>query len=133
MSHSFKIFFVATLFISLFVSEANAQSEMYETRQYSLSRDKVFDLPPPSEIKKEFLQEMDQVHKTCSADYKDSGHRDCKCYAMTFLEQRLKLQNVRQSIITTAIHGECFDLEKMQGFYFGKCAGKIKLELCDCR
>lgn len=120
------LFALALIFIS--INSAHAQSTFYETRQYSLSSEKVFDLPPPEEIDRAFLREMDTVYRECETDYYDSGHRDCRCYAMSYLEERLKYKSLGKEDLKIALRQVCMDTERMKGFYFGKCAGKIDVE-----
>ena len=125
------------------ISNAIAQTAFNETKQYGLASEKVFNLPPPDQIEKRFLNEMDQIYRECQTDHDDSGHRDCQCYAMSFLEDRLKYKNVSKEVIKTGLRQVCLDPKKMEGFYFGKCASMINVErliqmnkdpneVCDC-
>ncbi len=142
-----RIFSYFLLVIALCLpSLSNAQTQdrnRSDSQKVIYSKDKVFDLPPPNEIKRAFLVEMDSVHNECKIDIFENGHRDCKCYAMSFLEQRVKLPNVSKDIIESAIYNTCFDKGKMEAFYFGQCTAKIKvekmikkkkdpIEVCDC-
>ncbi len=122
MMKQFKFFSFFCIISCLFGANlAFATQQKYETENYTTSKTKQFNLPPRDEIDPALLDEMDIVYGECIKSPGDSGHRDCKCYAMAFLQERIKTPSIDRGMVMNAIENECLDPEKMKGFYFGQC------------
>lgn len=108
-----------------FTGASNATTQRLEnTGEVKTSKDRLFDLPPRDEIDGVLLDEMDLVYRECLNDVKMSGHLDCKCHAMAFLEERIKTPSIPRGIVKNVIENQCYSPEKMIGHYFGECMAK---------
>lgn len=143
MAYIYKLTILAFI-LCFFTSDFAHAQRTSETITKTIEKKTEFDLPPPDQIDYAHLNEMNRIYRECTYNSIESGLRDCKCYAMSYLEQRVKLPNVSQQIIEGAIFQQCFDAKNINDYYFSECVitvnaeltvqrkGKDPLTVCEC-
>ena len=132
-----KIFFLSILCVFLVLTSFPLAAQILPER--SQERERLSEIIPPEDIPLEFLEEMEEINSRCENDGFDNQHRDCRCYAMRFLDERLRYNHVEQNVIHDIISNECYDAARMAGHYLAVCmTGTAQLEtsnvegLCQC-
>lgn len=131
-----------TLLLWLVLVPTVSSAQEFREKPFTLNTDQTFNLPPFDQIERRHLDEMNAVYHQCLSDSFAFGHRDCKCYAMAFLEERLKIPTVDREVVETAVENVCYDPKRMAGYYFQQCVNSMNLNvinskkdpvsLCEC-
>ncbi|MCR9195848.1 MAG: hypothetical protein NXH88_14015 [Hyphomonas sp.] len=93
---------------------------------YEIFDGRVIELPAPTSISPEFLDEMQYNYAECKLNDLDFGPVDCGCRAMNFLKTRMEmpeahLQNVRKEAEKT----HCYVPEKLRERYVYLCTNSL--------
>lgn len=75
-----------------------------------------------------YLAEMDRVYNLCSTSSFYSTYYDCKCQAVKFLDQRIKLgPDLPFESIMMNVNTECTNVPGLAGYAYDLCTEKLSL------
>ena len=136
-AYGFRVFAMKTMFKSLFVvvlaliilpQFAQAQDNRLflpqapkePEKQYSYSE--VFNQLPP-EIQQQLVDEAMIIEDECSGRNRYSTFYDCRCMAVKYIDQRIKLgPDANQNQVYESIDNkECRSIEGMAGYTYERC------------
>lgn len=118
MTYRTALLFLMALLISVCFEAPGAFAEQIRKPVKSIND---IHLPPIKDIPRQFISEMNDFYKECTDNPFDSGHRDCKCYSMSYLQERLLMPSVSPATILNMISQDCFDETETAGYYYRAC------------
>lgn len=81
-----------------------------------------------SGIDPQYLAEMDKVYSLCSTSSFYSTYYDCKCQAVKFLDQRIKLgPDLPFESIMMNVNMQCTNVPGLAGYAYNLCTEKLSL------
>jgi hypothetical protein len=92
------------------------------------------------DIPEEYLEEMNQVYLDCANNSVFSTYFDCRCQAMRFLEERIRLgPRIARNAIMTRVNTECVNKAGIAGYSYDVCTEMVILrnytgyrKMCEC-
>lgn len=116
---------LAVFCVCMFLSSppATAQTQTGAQPQDSASGHKA-----PPETNPEYLAEMDRIYSICTGSSFYSTYYDCKCQAVKFLDQRIKLgPDLPPDSIMMNVNTECANVPGLAGYAYNLCTEKLSL------
>ncbi len=142
---SFGLAFIAALLCALVSLPAIAQesaapapaatkkipspSEMVDERlETQKLRQKALGENELQKINPAYLAEMDQVYNICATSSLYATYYDCKCQAVKFLDQRIKLgPSLPIESLMMRINTECANIPDLAGYAYNLCTKNLSL------
>jgi hypothetical protein len=93
----------------------------------SQQAERQFNLPPFEEIPEPFLQEMNEVYNDCEAEGPFENVRDCRCYALSFLETKVQNPFFDRQAVEIRLETACLEPDKLKQVHYQDCLNKTRI------